>query len=42
MGILLAAHEWGIPPWDIMADSKIIWYLRWVEYHNLVNRPKNG
>jgi hypothetical protein len=31
----MAAEEWGTRPWKIAGGSSVIWYFRWLEYHNL-------
>lgn len=31
--VLLAAEDWGMPPWEIAADSDpVTWFYRWAEY----------
>jgi len=32
--VLLAAHEWGCPPWEITGDQdrRLTWYMRWLAY----------
>jgi hypothetical protein len=32
MGVLIAAEEWGCPPWEIAGGDKLKWYFRWQEY----------
>ena len=27
-GVLNAAKSWGVPPWDIVRGSKLLWYMR--------------
>jgi len=41
MGVLLAAEEWGVPPWEIAGGARVTWYLRWVEYHNMRTAKAN-
>jgi hypothetical protein len=28
--VLEMAKEWGTPPWEIAAGSKMLWYQRWL------------
>lgn len=35
MSVLLAAREWGRPPWELAGGAKVLWYLRWIEFNNL-------
>lgn len=32
--VLVAAAEWGTPPWLIAGGSPVVWFFRWVEYSN--------
>jgi hypothetical protein len=43
LGFLLAAEEWGTPPWEIMPGKpRLWWYTRWSLYRRyLAERQKN-
>jgi len=30
--VLVAAEEWGCPPWEIAGGNKLQWFFRWTEY----------
>jgi len=33
LNVLLAAHEWGCPPWEITGSgSRLVWFQRWAAY----------
>jgi hypothetical protein len=38
LGILMVAREWGTVPWKLAQGSPLKWYLRWIEYHNLMQK----
>jgi len=27
---MIAAAEWGVPPWDIAGGDKMTWMMRWI------------
>ena len=29
LDVLVAADEWGTPPWEIAGGSRLLWWLRW-------------
>jgi len=35
MSVLIAAAEWGIPPWELAGGTKLVWWYRWIRYQNL-------
>jgi hypothetical protein len=44
--VLIAASEWGTPPWEIAGGSRLTWYLRWNEWkkleHKRMQQERNG
>jgi hypothetical protein len=40
--VLVAAEEWGVPPWQIAPDalSEIEWFMRWQFYRGQVSKVK--
>ncbi len=34
MAPLLAAEQWGVPPWVIEEEAPALWMARWTELHN--------
>ena len=41
LAVLLAAEEWGCPPWEIAGGSKYQWFTRWNFYKSQVNKKQN-
>ena len=42
--VLLAAEEWGVPPWTIEEQVTAEWWERWLMLRNergLANKPKD-
>jgi hypothetical protein len=42
VSILKLAKEWGIPAWEIQPEPKLVWYLRWMTYQNIINKMNGG
>jgi hypothetical protein len=39
MAVLIAAEEWGTPPWEIAQDGdQVTWFVRWTEYRAAINK----
>jgi hypothetical protein len=46
MRVLVAASEWGCPPWEIMGDpltwDKLKWLWRWEYWRSQVAKAENS
>jgi hypothetical protein len=40
--VLLAAEEWGVPPWEIAGGAKYLWFTRWNFFRGQVNKKQAG
>jgi hypothetical protein len=42
--VLVAAEDWGIPPWEIEAagGGSVMWFFRWAEYKHWRNKAEEA
>lgn len=39
--VLIAAEDWGLPPWEIAGDGEPVkWFYRWAEYKHWRNKAE--
>lgn len=38
--VLIAAEDWGQPPWIIAGGDPVTWFYRWAEYKHWRNRAE--
>ena len=39
---LIAAEEWGSPPWEIAGGSRLAWFWRWAFWRSQVNMKRKS
>lgn len=42
MAVLIAAQEWGSPPWEIAGGNKLTWLYRWMYWRSQQNKKDQG
>jgi len=38
--VLVAAQEWGCPPWEIAGGGKMTWFYRYLEYRMQMQKAR--
>jgi hypothetical protein len=34
VSVLIAAEEWGTPPWKVLRGDKLTWWVRWLVWRS--------